>query len=472
MNAVPKSQTPRLRRRIACCLALLVAGGIAHTQQDVRLGLPARLDNVVQAYVQTSGFMGSMLVAHGNRILLDKGYGSANLEWNIPNAPDVRFRLGSLTKQFTAALIMQLQDKGQLQIDEPVSKYLPNVPESWRAITVKELLNMTSGIPNFISLQGYREWSMEPHTPDEIVAFFKNQPLGFAPGTRFEYSNSNYIVLGEIIERLTGKSYAECLKDNIFIPLGMVNSGLGNDDAIVSRSAEGYLPAMNDYARARSQSLSVAWSVGGIYSTTGDLLKWERGLFGGKVLSAASLAAMTARSTGENWVYGLGLMIHDKDEFAVFDHGGSIEGFNTHLSYVPKLGITVIVLGNVDAFVTDQMADQILNEILNKPVSLPSVPKAGQLPDEELQKYIGVYALPPLEGPNFTSTISLNGRSLTAKLTGRAPTPLIYEGMKGGHPWFFSPRELAEIEFIPDARGVMASIVYHLAGEEFPGSRK
>jgi CubicO group peptidase (beta-lactamase class C family) len=455
-----------------CCIVLVFIANLVQAQESSNPDVTKHLDGVVQAYVDTSGFMGSVLVAQKGHILLDKGYGSANLEWNIPNDPSVKFRLGSLTKQLTAALILQLQDKGRLRIEDPVKQYLPNIPETWNKITVAELLGNTSGIANFISLEEYRMWSMVPHTVEEDLAFFEDKPLDFAPGTQFEYSNSNYIVLGAIIEKLTGKSYGDCLRESIFEPLGMKDSGLDRDNLLLPRRAEGYLPTINGYAPARVESMSVAWATGGIYSTTGDLLKWEQGLFGGKVVSPAALQAMTARRKNENWAYGLGLMIHDQDGFTVVDHGGSIEGFNTHLGYVPQFGITVVVLSNVDAFVADQMAEQLLNVALDKPATLPMIPKAVAITKEELERFVGVYALPPLVGPNFTLTINLSGNLLTAKLTGREPTSLVYEGVKNGHSWFFSPKELVEIEFIPDNGAVVKSIVYHLSGEEFPGNRK
>ncbi len=189
---------------------LSCTGAIA--QSNHGLPLKNRLNEVVRAYADTDAFMGSVLVIQEETVLLDQGYGSANLEWDIPNDPHVKFRIGSLTKQFTAALVLQLQEKKQLKIDDPLSKYLSSAPQAWSKITIAELLGHTSGIPNFITDSSYRTWSMSPHSVAEELAFFRNKPLNFEPGTKFEYSNSNYIVLGAIIEKVAGQSIAAFYK--------------------------------------------------------------------------------------------------------------------------------------------------------------------------------------------------------------------------------------------------------------------
>jgi CubicO group peptidase (beta-lactamase class C family) len=180
-----------------------------------------RLDQVVSSYTPDNAFMGTVLVAQGDRILLNKGYGKANLEWSIPNAPDVKFRLGSLGKQFTAALILQLQEDGKLNVDDPLSKYLPDAPKTWEKITLANLLGHTSGIPNVTDMKGFRVFSMSPHTPEEQLGLVRDKPLDFEPGSRFAYSNSNFIVLGLVIEKVSGKRYSDLLRDRILTPLGM-----------------------------------------------------------------------------------------------------------------------------------------------------------------------------------------------------------------------------------------------------------
>jgi CubicO group peptidase (beta-lactamase class C family) len=436
---------------------------------EVKAAAPqAGLDEVVRSFFDRGTFMGSVLVVQGDEVLLNKGYGSADLEWNRPNDPTVRFHIGSLTKQFTAALILQLQDEGRLRVGDPVSRYLPDAPKSWEKITLADLLGHRSGIPNFIGDPAFRAWSMSERTPAEELALFRDKPLEFAPGSRYSYSNSNYTVLGIILEKVTGKSYGQLLRERILAPLGMDDSGLDSDDLILPRRAQGYVRTQNGFARSRPESMSVAWAVGGMYSTTGDLMRWERGLFGGKVMSPTSLKAMTTPGLGG---YGMGLLVREENGLTFVDHGGSIEGFNAHLTYIPERKIGIVVLSNVDVLVPDTIAVQLANVLLGKPVNLPHARKAAAITRQELARFVGVYSIPAI-GPGFTLTISLAGETLSAQLTGRQPSTLEYEGVKAGHPSFYAAQESAELEFIPEADGSIRSFVLHVGGENVPGSRQ
>lgn len=263
------------RRTVAVVIALscvLGRAGLCAEQPKDETALKARLDQIASSYTPKDAFMGTVLVVEGNHVLLDKGYGMASLEWQVPNVPEAKFRLGSLTKQFTATLVLLLQQDGKLNIHDPVSKYLPNTPPAWAKIMLTDLLGHTSGIPNFTSFKQFREWSMSPHTPDEEIAFFRDKPLDFETGSKFAYSNSNFIVLGAIIEKVTGKNYGDLLRERIFDPLGMKDTGLDNDDLVLPKRAEGYRPGSNGLELARSESLTIPWSAGALYSTTGDLL--------------------------------------------------------------------------------------------------------------------------------------------------------------------------------------------------------
>jgi CubicO group peptidase (beta-lactamase class C family) len=372
----------------------------------------ARLEQVANSYTANNAFMGAVLVTDGDRVLLDKGYGMAVLEWNISNTPNTKFRLGSVTKQFTAALVLLMQQDGKLNINDPVSKYLPDTPKTWEKITLANLLGHTSGIPNFTSFKEFGAWAASAHTWNEEYAFFKDKPLDFEPGTKFSYSNSNYEVLGGIVEKVSGKKYGDLLRERIFAPLGMNDSGLDSDDLILPKRAEGYTPEPKGMMVARSESMSVPFSAGSIYSTTGDLLKWEHGLFDGKLLSADSLKALITPGKGD---YGLGVMIHNEDGVKVVEHGGGIEGFNSNLIYVPDKRICVVVLANVNGAAPEQMGHQLLDVTLGKPVVLATERKAVTIAKEELAKFVGVYDLMP----NFSLTIAQAEVGLTVRGTAR-----------------------------------------------------
>src|ERR1044071_594990 len=212
----------------------------------------ARMDQIVQSYVSGQHFMGTVLVGRGSQLLFSKAYGSANLEWNVPNTPNTRFRLGSVTKQFTAASILLLEERGKLSTADPVKTYIPDAPAAWDKITIFHLLTHTSGIPNFTSFPDYAKLEPFPATAAELVARFRDKPLEFQPGERWNYSNSGYVLLGYLIEKVSGEPYEKFVRDNIFTPLGMADSGYDSNTAIIPHRASGYdwVPAKNAYQNA------------------------------------------------------------------------------------------------------------------------------------------------------------------------------------------------------------------------------
>jgi CubicO group peptidase (beta-lactamase class C family) len=290
--------------------------------------------------------MGAVLLARDGRVLLSKGYGKASLEWQIPNAPNTRFRLGSVTKQFTAASILLLAERGKLKIEDPIAKYMPDAPRAWRPITFFNLLTHTSGIPELTQFPGFEATEPFATTPQQLVARFRDKPLDFPPGTDFKYSNSGYILLGSLIEKITGLPYRQFVQDNIFTPLGMKDSGYDSNQEIIERHAEGYTPGPGGPIVAGYVDMTIPFAAGGLYSTTGDLLRWEEGLYGGKLLSAASLARMTTPFKRD---YAFGLAVDpDMNSNNVIWHGGAIEGFNVYVVYVPVEKLAVIVLANLE----------------------------------------------------------------------------------------------------------------------------
>ncbi len=446
-----------VRLSVTLC-ACLLGSNLASPQSPDLEATEKRLDVVAHSYTPDNIFMGTVLVVDGDRTLLDKGYGMADLEWNIPNAPDVRFRLGSLTKQFTATLVLLLQQDGKLKIEDPVNKYLPGTPKTWAKITLGNLLGHTSGIPNFTDDKDFGFWRMSAHTTAEELAFFRDKPLDFEPGSKFDYSNSNYEVLGAVIEAVSGQKYGDLLQQRIFTPVGMKNTGLDTDELILPRRAQGYAPAKSGLEHARSESMTIPWAAGSLYSTSGDLLLWEHALFGGKVLNQASLEAMTTPGKGG---YGLGLFIDEKDGVRVIGHGGGIEGFNTNLSYVPARRLAVVVLSNVTGGAPGQMSAQLRDVVLGKPVLLASEREAVPITKQELLKFLGVHDL----SPTFSLTVAASGDGLTLQGTDQPALPLMDLGVTKGHPRFFLARVNAEVEFVPDATGTISSLILHQGGD-------
>jgi len=439
-------------------VAALAAATLLPSAHAQDAALTARMDEVARSYMRNNGYMGSVLVVRGDEVLIDKSYGSANLDWNIPNAPDVKFRLGSLTKQFTAALILLMQQDGKLNIADPVSKYLPDAPATWSKITVNELLNHTSGIPNFTSDPTFPVWSASPRTPAEELAYFSAKPLDFEPSSKYSYSNSNFEVLGIILEKVSRKSYNDLLQERLFVPLGMHDSGLDADNLILPKRALGYSNDNGKLVYARSESLTVPWAAGSLYSTTGDLLIWEHALFGGKVLSPASLTAMTTPGKGH---YALGIEAITLDGLKVVQHDGGIEGFTTHMAYVPEKRIAVIVLSNVATVAPPEMGAQLLDLALGKSVEIKAERKAVPIAPAELTKFAGVYDLTP----SLALTFSVKEGVLYASV-GPQTFSLMYQGVRNGHQYFFLSAANIDIEFIPDSTGAITSMLWMQKGAE------
>src|SRR5215831_6006600 len=246
----------------------IIFGSACFAQTKNPVDVP-RMEQIIQSYVPKQ-FMGTVLVAEDGKVLLDKGYGFANLEWQVPNTPTTKFRLGSITKQFTAASVLLLEERGKLKTDDPVKKYMPDAPVAWDKITIFHLLTHTSGIPNFTGFPDYATRQLQAMTPQQLVDWFRDKPLEFDPGTKWNYSNSGYVLLGYLIEKISGQSYADFVQQNIFTALGMKDSGYDSNSAVIERRAAGYAPGKNGPENAGFVNMTVPLSAGALYSTTED----------------------------------------------------------------------------------------------------------------------------------------------------------------------------------------------------------
>jgi CubicO group peptidase (beta-lactamase class C family) len=413
----------------------------------------ARMEEVVQTYVQNKTFMGTVLVARGSEVILSKGYGSANLEWNVPNTPSTKFRLGSITKQFTAASILLLEERGKLTLDDPIRKYVPDAPKEWDKITIFNLLTHTSGIPNFTSLPDYKTLKLDEMPVAKTIVTVRDKPLDFPPGEKMSYSNSGYLVLGDVIEIVTGASYEKFVTDNIFTPLGMKDSGYDSNTAVIARRAAGYVPSGTGLVNAGYVHMSIPHAAGALYSTTEDLLRWEQGLFGGKVVSPASLAKMTTPFKND---YALGLTVQSVGGRKVIQHGGGIDGFNTFLAYYPDDKLTVAVLANINGQTPNQIAAKLADLAHGVAVQPTSDRKEIILPVATLAKYVGTYELQP----GVDMMIRLEGDHLTTQLPGQQRFQLFAES----ETKFFLKVVDAQVEFFKDAAGTVTHAVMYQNG--------
>jgi len=324
-------------------------------------------------------FMGSILIVRDGEVLADPSYGSANLEWQIFNTGSTRFHIGSLTKQFTAVSILLLAERGKLRLDDPISKYLDNPPSAWRGITLIQLLSHTSGIVSITDLPPEESALTRGGTPAEIVERFRNQPLVFPPGTQARYSNSGYILLGIVVEKVSGEPYAKFLRKNIFDPLGMNDTGVDNAVDVVDKLASGYRLEGGKLVRAEFIDMRIPFAAGDMYSTTNDLARWEEGLFGGKVLGPESLKRMITPGKGN---FGFGVMVDQENGDRVISHTGGIQGFVADLRYYPDKRITIVVLSNTESKETLALSKQLSRQAREGSFSLEG--SAGTLRDQIL----------------------------------------------------------------------------------------
>ena len=422
---------------------------------------PARIDQIVRSYVDAHTFMGTVLVARGSQVLFSRGYGSANLEWDVPNTPNTKFRLGSITKQFTAASILLLEERGKLSVNDPVKKYLPDAPAAWDKITIFNLLTHTSGIPNFTSFPDYAKLEPFSTTAEQLVGRFRDRPLDFEPGTSWNYSNSGYVLLGYLIERISGVSYETFVRDNIFTPLGMKDSGYDSNTAIILHRAAGYVYAGNHFENSSFVHMTVPHGAGALYSTTEDLLKWVQGLFGGKLLQPASLDKMTTPFKSN---YAFGLTVDSTRGHKVIEHGGGINGFNTDLAYYPEDKLTVVALSNVNGSAPNEIAAKLAALSHGKIVTLPSERKEVPLDSAVLARNVGAYRA----STGVTMLVTQEGRQLFFKLANQPPNPIFPESPMV----FFSKTVDAEVEFSNnDSRRRPTLVTLHQNGRDLPATR-
>jgi CubicO group peptidase (beta-lactamase class C family) len=440
-------------RRIAISL-ILVSACVA--QDDL-----ARMEQVVQSYVAGKQFMGTVLVARDGQVLLSKGYGSANLEWDVPNAPNTKFRLGSLSKQFTAACILLLEERGKLKIDDPIKKYMPDAPAAWDKVTFYHLLTHTSGIPSFTGFPDYASKEAFPSTPEELVARFRDKPLEFQPGEKWNYSNSGYVLLGYLLQKITKQDYAQFVQMNIFDPLGMSDSGYDLNSAIIPHRASGYTPTPTGVRHAGYIDMSIPLSAGGLYSTTEDLLRWEQGLMGGKLLSPVSIQKMTTPFKED---YGFGLGITTVKGRKLISHNGGIEGFNTELDYYPEDKLTVIALANLNGGAPEAIAAKLAAVAHKETVVLPSERKEIAVPQAVLARYVGTYELLP----GFSIVVTLENGQLMTQATDQPKFPLSAESESK----FFLKVVDAEVEFFSNAKGAVTHLVLHQGTRDMKGVKK
>jgi CubicO group peptidase (beta-lactamase class C family) len=356
----------------------------------------ATIDSLANAFVATGPVAGvSVAVVKGRDTILMKGYGFADIENGVPASARTVHRIGSITKQFTSAAIMRLVDERKLALDDTLGKLLPNVPPAWRGITLRRLLNHTSGIRSYTGIgPRWLQRRREDMAPDTIVGLVRDDTLDFKPGGRWSYNNTGYVLLGMIVERASGKPYATYLEEEFYKPLGLTQTYYCSTKPIIKHRAQGYELSDRQLVNADYLSMTQPFSAGALCSTVGDLVAWQRALVGGRVVRPASYTAMTTPEPlidGRPLTYGYGLGVGKLENHRKVAHGGGINGFITDLSYYPDDTLHVVVLANTSPSNPGRLSEQIARVALGLP--LRTVPTGVTLAGAERARYIGTYSL-------------------------------------------------------------------------------
>src|SRR6187399_479632 len=372
-----------------------------------------KLDALINAYAKMYKFNGAALVAKNGVILLNKGYGYRNAADKITNTEQTIFQLGSITKQFTSAIILKLQQEKKLSVSDKLSKYFPGYPKG-DSITIEHLLTHTSGIYNYTNDANFMSNEItKPASREKIMALFKDKPLDFSPGTSWNYSNSGYSLLGYIIEAVTKKPYEQAVRKYIFTPLGMTHSGFDFTHLQSNEKAIGYFK-LNDKEKAEAPIVdsSVSFSAGAIYSTIGDLYLWHKALQKNGILSREQ---QEKAYTPVKNRYGYGWSIDSIEGKRRVSHGGGIHGFITTIARVPEDDICIVLLSNASNTTVGEISKSIFAILYGKEYELPKERTEIKLPEEKLKEYLGEYEL----NKDLHVVISLKEGALVAIPTGQ-----------------------------------------------------
>jgi D-alanyl-D-alanine carboxypeptidase len=430
----------RRQAYFALALAFGLAGHapLASAQRPVSTGQPrAALQRTIDSLVNdalTEGPVAAMSVAvvRGRDTIVMKGYGLADVENDVRATERTVYRIGSITKQFTAAAVLQLVERGRLSLDDSVGKHLPTVPAGWRKTPIRQLLNHTSGIPSYTSAGPRWATRMRLDLPhDSLIGIVANDSLDFTAGSQFRYNNTGYYLLGMLIERITGRSYADVVREWFASPLGLQATMYCDTRPLIKHRAQGYQVGSDDkLVNADPLSMTQPFSAGALCSSVGDLVAWQRALAAGRIVKPASYTAMmTPEGAASASAYGYGLVMDTLGGRRRVQHGGGINGFNSMLQYYPADTLSIAVLANTNGPWADRVANNIARAALGVPLR-PSPPRLVDLPTtaEERARFAGTYRLPLPNGRTLDLRVFEREGKLISQGEGQPEIPLLYQG--------------------------------------------
>ncbi|WP_084959593.1 serine hydrolase domain-containing protein [Thermoactinospora rubra] len=415
----------------------------------------SRMAALVKAYTRLGRFSGAVLVARGDRVLLSQGYGMASYEHGVPNTPTTAFRIGSQTKAFTAMAILRLQEEGVLSVDTPLSAFLAGYLNGGR-ITLHHLLTNTSGIPDYITTDDFTRTMGLPRTTEELIATFKDRPLLFTPGERVSYSNSGWVLLGAVIERVSGRPYGEHIRERLLEPLGMERSGLGRYGDVLPGHADGYMSQDGEMIRTPYLDNSNQHAAGALHSTAEDMFRWSRGLRSCAVLSRAATDLLLGEPA-----YGFAVGRGTGGRARVESSGGTIGYVSVTASY-PDDDLTIVVLSNVENAAYAEIESGLAAIAFGEPYEMPTARVFVPADPEVFDSYVGLYTC-SFMGRTSQMRVTAEGERLMVEVQGLAKTELrpmsrtrYFARMKGEVELTFVGEPAREISMVWSGHAVTA----------------
>ena len=435
----------------------------------------SKFTNGLTAYLKKLGGESStgaaILVSKEGRIVFEGGFGYADLEKKVPITSETVFRIGSITKQFTAAAILRLVEQEKVKLDDKLTKFFPDYPNG-SDVTITQLLNHTSGLHSYTEKPDFYESVMQPVEPAKLIEWFKNDPPDFVPGAGFHYNNSGYFLLGEIIAKVSERSLSDYLHESFFIPLKMNNSGVFVNASPPQSMATGYSFSEGKFNVALDWDMSRAGGAGAMYSTVGDLYRWNEALFGGQVLNATSFKAATtavklpAHVDGMN--YGYGLAMYEVKRLPAIGHSGGLHGWSSNLVRLPQQQCTIVVLENAlpgppehaPQSLSQLMVEKLFAEEIKK---LPPIVEDTTIDPKTFVAYVGRF---DYQGAAIM-TVTSDEKGLFAQLTSQPK----YQIIPRAKDEFFWKETDASVTFLRDEKGDVTAARHSQSGISFTAPR-
>jgi len=418
--------------------------------------LTAEFDKILSEQFKPGETGCAALVAKNGQVIFRKAFGMADLELDVPMKPEMVFRIGSITKQFTAIAILQLMEQGKLSLQDEITKYIPDYPMHGHSITIEHLLTHTSGIKSYTNVPEFQKFIRTDMKPEEVIDLIKSKPMEFAPGTKWNYNNSGYFLLGYIIEKVSGKTYQEYLQDNFFTPLGMSSSCYGDDTKIIKQRASGYQPGKEGTVNADFMSMLLPYAAGSIMSTVDDLYKWNRAVHSYKLVKKETLEMAHTPyklADGKSTGYGYGWSLSELQGSPTIEHGGGINGYLTSSVYIPDEDVFVALFSNSNGKAPEFSALKMAALAIGKPLKMTEM----KLDEAALKEYQGIY----VNEEDKEATIVLDEGKLTAARSGGSRRTMI----PVERDMFLIENSFTSLKFIRDAAGKIILATFNDRGD-------